>query len=154
MIDEHNAKHRKNLEKTMHSFLSCSFHLLFSLLLVVSTSTVTWHCGLTVCKPECESTGLLLRYPLPMDIVSFVTRASSISSSEFSRKIPRPLISHTTTTLAGMSMKKDWIGTNIRKVHNCVSKDLEWGNADEFVNKHEFQRLTRFIFSYYSYISI
>lgn len=57
-----------------------------------------------------------------MDYV--VTQASSIPSSEFSRKIPRPSVSH--TMLAGTSKGEDWSGTNTRKVYNYVSKDFDF----------------------------
>lgn len=81
-------------------FISLSFPLLslffrnylrltsVSLSLFLCKSTVIRHCGLTACKPD---RGI---YRPPAKVSSstdhVITQASSIPSSEFSRKIPRP----------------------------------------------------------------
>jgi len=51
-----------------------------------------------------------------------VTQASSISSNFRGKYLDRQF---THTTLAETLMEEDWIGTNMRKVYNCMSKDLD-----------------------------
>lgn len=83
-----------------------------------------------------------------------VTQASSIPSSEFSRKIPRQSVSHT-TTLAGTSKEEDWIGTNTRKVYNCVSKDLNFRKRGWVCESSNISWWNRHIlFLYFSYVEL
>lgn len=85
---------------SLSTFISLSFPLLslffrnylrltsVTLSLFLCKSTVIRHCGLTACKPD---RGI---YRPPAKVSSstdhVITQASSIPSSEFSRKIPRP----------------------------------------------------------------